>query len=319
MLAFATRPSLRHLPVGAFAIVMGVAGTARAWALASTVLGVPSWVGAVLAWFAFGIFLTLLGAYAAKAVLHSDAVLAEARHPVRGAFVATIPVSALVLAAAMPAGAHGAAAALWWSGAVAMAATTLLIMRTWIADASVQQVHIHPAWFIPIVGNLAAPLASIGPAWLAWYFFAVGLVFWIALLPIVLTRLFIAGVIPPRLAPTLAILVAPPAVAALAWVRLGGAWDDPLARVLVGVAAFHLGLLAVQAGSLRRVPFSLASWAYTFPIAAAAIVALAEVPASGAPEWTGWAMLVVTSVVTGALAFRTGQALARRELFRPED
>jgi len=39
----------------------------------------------------------------------------------------------------------------------------------------------------------------------------VGLGYWLALLPVILNRLFLHGPLPPQLTPTLAILIAPPA------------------------------------------------------------------------------------------------------------
>ena len=45
-----------------------------------------------------------------------------------------------------------------------------------------------------------------------WFFFSIGLVFWLVLLAIVLYRLFFHEHLPARLAPTLFILLAPPSV-----------------------------------------------------------------------------------------------------------
>lgn len=82
--------------------------------------------------------------------------------------------------------------------------------------------HVTPAWFIPVVGMVAAPLAGVtfGPIEVSWFFFSAGLVFWAALLPMVLTRLFIHDQpVPGQLLPTLAVLIAPPAVAFLSYLR----------------------------------------------------------------------------------------------------
>lgn len=48
-----------------------------------------------------------------------------------------------------------------------------------------------PAWFIPVVGNIIVPLAGVrfAPAEVSWFFFSIGLVFWIVLLAIVMYRL----------------------------------------------------------------------------------------------------------------------------------
>lgn len=132
-------------------------------------------------------------------------------------------------------------------------------------------------------------------------------------------RLVLGGALPDRLAPTVAILVAPPAVAALAWIRLGGSWDDPTAKILLGVTLFQLLLLATQADRLRRLPFALSVWAYSFPLAAAATAALGAYGAGRgeAYAWIGGAVLAVATLVIGVIAVRTVLAVSRREICRP--
>lgn len=183
-----------------------------------------------------------------------------------------VPVSLLILAAALLSTSQPLSAVLWWAGAAVQLILTLDVLRVWIADSRFEPGHVHPAWFIPVVGNLVVPLAGTthAPAEISWFFFAVGLAYWITLLPIVLNRLFLHGPLPPQLTPTLAILVAPPAVAQLAWVRLGGTVTDPAARILLPLATFQALLPLVQAGTLRKLPFTLSAWAYTFPLAALA-------------------------------------------------
>ena len=315
------RQRLEHFPVGAFAVVMGLAGTAVAWLKAAALWSVPPLVGRGLAVFALAVFALVAVAYAVKVIRHRGAVIAEWSHPVKSAFTATIPISLLVLAIGFLEWAPGFAAALWWTGAVLQAVVTLWVVRTWIADARIEHVHIHPAWFIPAVGNIVAPIAGSGfaPPAVNWYFFGIGIVYWLGLLPIVLSRLFTVGTLPPRLSPTLAILIAPPAVGALAWVRLGGSFDDPLVKILLGVAVFQLLLLAVQAPALRQMPFAISSWAYSFPLAALS-TGLIGSSASGGIDYGWFAALVLalTTIVVAALAVRTGIAVARHEICRPE-
>ena len=315
------RERLENFPIGAFAVVMGLAGTAVAWLKAAALWPVSPWVGRGLAVLALAVFAVIASLYAVKAIRFRAAVTAEWGHPVKSAFTATIPISLLVTSIAFLEWAHGLAAVLWWTGAVLQAAVTLWVVRTWIADARIEHVHVHPAWFIPAVGNMVAPIAGsvLAPAAVNWYFFGIGIVYWLGLLPIVLSRLFTVGTLPPRLAPTLAILIAPPAVAALAWVRLGGGFDDPLVKILLGVGVFQLLLLAVQAPALRQMPFAISAWAYSFPLAALTAALIGSSAAGGIDYgWFAALVLALTSVVVAALAVRTGIAVARREICRPE-
>ncbi|SEJ32266.1 SLAC1 anion channel family protein [Demequina mangrovi] len=314
--------SLAHLPVGVFAIAMGAGGTSAAWYRFEEAFGLSLPVNDILAGLGLVIVAAATIAYGLKAVRHPRATVAEWSHPVKAAFVATLPVALMVLSTAFLPISEGVSAVLWWPGAVIQFLVTVLIMRTWIADARIQPVHVHPAWFIPIVGNLVAPLAGVAhaPAEICWYFFGVGAVFWLGLLPVVLGRLFLEGIMPWRLAPTLAILAAPPAVASLSWVRLGGAWTDPIAMMLLGVVVFQLALLASQANFLLKVPFAVSAWAYTFPLAASASALLGayEAGATAFAAWIGVATLAVVSAIAIGLGWRTVVAIARGELLTAE-
>jgi tellurite resistance protein len=312
---------LAHLPVSIFATVMGIGGAALAWQRAAATLDLSPIPGRVLAWTALAVFGAVGVAYATKAIRYPAAVRREWRHPVMLAFAATIPVSMVILAAALLGMYRPLSAALWWMGAALQFVLTLHVLRVWIADPRFEPGHVHPAWFIPVVGNLVVPLAGTthAPAEISWFFFSVGLGYWIALLPVVLSRLFLYGPLPPRLAPTLALLIAPPAVAHLSWLHLGGTVTDPPARILLHLATFQALLLAAQAGALRKLPYALSAWAYTFPLAALTSAFLA----ASWPSATGYRVaavlsLTVVSILVTALTVRTLVALRGRELCRPE-
>lgn len=312
--------SLAHLPVGSFASIMGLGGLAIAYLLAHRLWGITALIGQGIAVFGLVIFMFILVTYTIKAVKFPAARAKEWAHPVQSAFVPAISIALLVLAIAFYSWAPGISAVLWWTGAVVQAILTLLTVRTWIHDAAIEQIHVHPAWFIPAVGNLIAPIAGVhhAPDIVVWYFYGVGVIYWIGLLPVVLARLFTAGTLPPRLVPTLAILVAPPAVAALSWVALGGSWTDALARVMMATVVFQLLLLAVQAPALRSTPFAISSWAYTFPLAAASSALLSSSVNGGYNYgWFAGVVLGVTTVVVGFMVWRTVIAVARGEICRP--
>lgn len=313
---------LQHLPVTVFAVVMGLGGTSLAWQRAARTAGAPQEAGQALAWLALGVLAVAAGAYLVKVALHLPAVRAEWRHPVKLAFVPTMTISLVIVSAAFADRLPTLSAALFWVGAPAQLLLTLDVLRTWIGDPRFTLEHVHPAWFIPVVGNLVVPLAGTAHAdrQVSWFFFSVGLVYWLALLPIVLGRLVVGGALPGRLAPTLAVLVAPPAVAVLAWTRLGGTFDDPLAQVLVDVTLFQLLLLATQVPALVRLPFAISAWAYTFPLAAAtsAMLGAGAAGLGGLFDALGRLLLAVVSVVVAGLAARTLLAVRRGELCVPD-
>lgn len=315
-------PSIAHMPVSLFASVMGIGGLAVAWRRAADVFEVTPGVGKALAWVAFGVFVAVALAYAAKVARAPRAVAAEWSHPVKMAFVATIPIAMLVLAAALLPEHPRVAEWLWWTGAVGQLIATLAIVRAWIGSPKMRTEHVHPGWFVPVVGPIVVPLAGVSFASpeVNWFFFSVGLVYWIALFPLVLGRLIAAEPLPPRLLPTLAILISPPAVGSIAWVKLGGHWGDPVSTILISVAVFQGILLLSQIPELRKAPMGPANWAYTFPLAALTAALLADAAATGCGvcTWLGVAFLALTSAVVAWVTLCTLRSIVKRTLLVPD-
>ena len=301
---------------------MGIAGLSIAWRLAIRNVASASTIATVLAWAALAVFAALVALYSAKLILHPSAVRAEWTHPVKAAFTPALTIAALVLAGALLPLAPVLAEALWWAGAAGHLVVTLYLVGRWIAHPDVRAEHIHPGWFLAPVGNVVAPIVGVSFASteVVWFFFGVGLVYWFALLPLVLHRLFTLGSLPPRLLPSLAILISPPSVAAIAWVALGGTWAGPIARVLLGVAVFQALLLLALIPQLRRAPFAPSAWAYTFPLAALTIALLSAAEATGNRTCllAGAATLGAATLVVAALAARTAVGLTRHEICRAE-
>lgn len=325
---------LAHLPVTFFAVVMGVAGLALAWQRAGGLLtagpaasppgAFVTGVGEGVFWLALALFIAIAAAYLVKAVRHPAAVRGELRHPVRIAFVPTATIALLLLGTSGLAVAPDLAAGLWWVGAVGQVVATLAVLSAWISLPTFTAGHLTPAWFIPVVGLVVVPLAGVevAPPAISWAAFSVGVLFWLSLLPLVLGRLFVhPEPVPGQLMPTLAVLVAPPAVATIAWVRLHGGAVDQVARSLAAVAVFFALLLLLQAGRLRRIRFFLSWWAYSFPLAALSVavtVLAADAGAGAGWAWVAWVVLGGVTLLVVLLAVRTARGMLRGEICVPE-
>lgn len=312
---------LEHFPISFFAVVMGLGGLGLAWHRAEAALATgfaPS--GYILA-LNVAVFAVLAAFYAAKLVRHTGAVLAELAHPVKLNFFATLTMSFLLLAIQLGDRSETATRWLWACGAAAHLALTLYVMTAWLHQTKFEITHLNPAWFLPVVGNVIVPIAGVklAPAEVSWFFFSVGLVFWLVLFTIVLYRLFFHAPLPVRLTPTLFILIAPPAVAFVAYESLIGGVDN-FARVLYYTALFLTLLLASNAVRFLRAQFFLSAWAYTFPLAAVTIATLVMAERTGAAGfgWIGAALLAVLTLVVAALAVRTVVAVVRGEVCVPE-
>lgn len=308
---------LEHFPISFFGMAMGLFGLTLAlraggWTAASAATG---WVSLAV--------LILLGAlYVAKAVRHPSAVAEEWNHPVRLAFFPAISISVLLLAAFLRDLAPGAAQVVWAVGAAVQGVLTLVVITAWISHRAFGPGQLSPAWFIPAVGNVVVPLAGapLGHIEISWYFFSVGLVFWLVLLTLVFNRLIFHDPLPGKLRPTLVILVAPPAVAFLAWLQLNGGQIDATARILLDVAYFFTLLVAIQVPALLRLPFALSFWALSFPLAAVTIASFrfAEKTGSAVHSVIGQTLLAVLAVTIAGLLLRTIRAAMAREICQPE-
>ncbi|WP_163138782.1 SLAC1 anion channel family protein, partial [Arhodomonas sp. KWT] len=300
---------LGHFPVSMFAIVMGLAGLAIAWERAARVTGVPAAVAPVLATSVAAVFIVLLGVYAAKLLRRRADVLAELHHPVKLSFFPTISISLVLLGTLALVHAPAVAPWLWGAGAAAQLAFTLYIVGAWLHQERFEIVHVSPAWFIPAVGNILVPIAGVplGLAELSWFFFSVGVMFWLVLLTIVVYRMIFHQPLPATLMPTLFILVAPPAVGFVAYVQLTGG-VDAFARVLFHTGLFLLLLLLTQWRRFTRLRFAISWWAYSFPLAAMTVAAFG-LHASDSRSWVlvlACALLALVTAVVAGLIVRTG-------------
>lgn len=312
---------LEHFPVSFFAMVMGTTGLAIAWKKAHQVLGIPEVFGCVLGWWALILFALLTIGYLAKAIKHWGAVKHEFAHPIRLNFFPAFSISLLLLAVAFTEDLPGLAFGFWSVGAAVHLAFTLTVMSSWIHHTRYDIKHANPAWFIPVVGNIIVPIAGVtfAPTEISWFFFSIGLIFWLVLMTIVMNRLFFHEPLPERLTPTLFILIAPPAVGFIAWVRLNGGEIGPFARILYHVALFLTLLLASNALRFFRIRFFLSTWAYSFPLAAMTIATLVMAEKNGGMFVPlGWVLLAALSAVLLLLTLRTAQGVLRGEICVPE-
>lgn len=318
----AAEPRLAHFHVTFFATVMGLSGLTLALHRAEQALGAGQGLSTAVLGLTVLAFVAIAALYAAKTVRHPAAVVAEWHHPVKLAFFPAISISLLLIATAARPAVPELARIVWLVGAALQGALTLAVISGWIGRRPFQPMHISPAWFIPAVGNVVAPVAgvSFGYVELSWLFFSVGLVFWLVLLTLVMNRLIFHDPLPGRLLPTLVILIAPPAVACLAWLQLNGGELDAFARMLYYAAIAFAAIVAVQAAGFTRLPFALSWWALSFPVAALTIATFtyAALAGSDAHRVMAWGFMGLLVGIVTVLVARTALAILRDEICKPE-
>lgn len=313
--------SLAHFPVSLVSSVMGLTGLAIAWQKAHRAFAVPAGVWMAVAALASAVFVFLIALYATKLLRFPEAVRGEWRHPVRVSFFPTISISLMLLATVWADTAPSLAFPLWAGGALLQLVFTLAILSSWMFHTHYDIKHANPAWFIPVVGNLFVPIVGgrFASPELGWFFFSVGIVFWVVLMTIVVYRVVFHDPVPLRLQPTLFILLAPPAVGFVSYSALVPELDG-FGRLLYYTALFFALLLGCNALRFVRGGFFISAWAYSFPLAAVTIASFVMAQRSGNGFFLALAgvFLVVVTLVVSLLVVKTLAAAWRNAICVPE-
>jgi tellurite resistance protein len=305
-----------RVPVSYFSVVLGLGGLAAAWRGASRAYAVSPWLSDALLVLSAALWVAIFAAQVVKAVTAPDRLREELEHPVEGSLAALGPASLLAIAAMAAIHYRQLAQVLFWIGAAAQVFHGVWVVGRWFGTR-LDPKGLTPAMYLPAaVGNLVAAAAAgaVGRSDLGWLFFGAGTVLWLVLAAVLLLRHLSEGELPPALRPLLALELAPPAFALLAWEALhGGGPSEPTSRALLGIALF-LGLVLVRlAGRFRDVPFTQAYWSFTFPVAALSTAALRL--ASTAPDSLAadlaMPLFVVANALVAAVAYKTVVALSR--------
>jgi len=263
---------LENFPVSFFSIIMGLSGFTIVWQKIADLGGFPVFITHVFAWLTFLVFLGLSGVYLAKIITIPNAVKAELKHPVKLSFFPTFSIAMVLLAIVMIPVAPILSETLWVVGTLVHFVLFLYVLNSWMHHEHYTVQHISPAWFIPAVGNVLVPIAGMhfGYSDVSWFFFSIGMMFWIILFTVFFNRILFHNPLPAHLVPTLFILIAPPAVGFVAYIKLNGGLDN-FANFLYYIGLFLTILLFSQFKRFINLPFFLSWWAYSFPIAAITI------------------------------------------------
>ncbi|MCB1756086.1 MAG: SLAC1 anion channel family protein [Gammaproteobacteria bacterium] len=313
---------LQYFPISFFAMVMGLSGLTLAWEKAEATFDLSLKLHVVLAFFALAVFLLLASIYTAKFLRFRPMVLEELKHPVKLNFFPAISISLILLATTLLHILPGFSKALWMVGSAMHLSFTLYVMSVWIHHDQFEIHHINPAWFIPVVGNVLVPIAgtAYGFTEISWFFFSIGIVFWIVLMTIIFYRVFFHNPIPAKLMPTFFILIAPPAVGCIAYIRLTGE-ADAFARILFYTGLYLTLLLATQIRRFAKLQFFLSWWAYTFPLAAMTVATflMSDMTGGSGLRIIGIVLLIVLTAIVLFLLLRTLKAVRAGKICQPED
>lgn len=267
-------PKLKNFPIMMYAIVMGLSGLSLVYLKAYEVFGFSKLLALTFVWIDVIVFVVISGFYIAKIFKHFEDVKAEFAHPVRVNFFATFSISLLLLSAIFNALHVSIGVYFWYIGTILQAFMTFYCLSFWI-NKNIQINHSSPAWLIPVVGNVIVPLGGVEfvSADVLYYFFTIGMFFWVILLSILLNRMIFHNQMPQKFLPTMFILIAPPSVGMVSYLNITHSFDM-VALGLYNIALFFSLLLLFMLKNFLKLQFFISWWAFTFPVAAMSVASM---------------------------------------------
>lgn len=301
-------PLFARTPPAVFPSIMGLFGLGFTLRKAGTLGLLPAApgemvLGAVCLLFAFAAL-----AYLAKVARRPGVVAEDLRILPGRAGLAAASLCILLTAGAVTPHAPGLALVLLYAGVAVHLALALWLARLFLTGPEEVRT-VNPVWHLHFVGFILTAFAGVplGQTTLVWASVYVSIP--AALMIFAASAVQFARRIPPApLRPLMAIHLAPPSLVGLAFVALGQA---EMAAVCAIVSAVILGVLVASGRWLTEAGFSALWGAFTFPLANAAGIFMAQ---GGPWVWAGGLVLAAAAGIIPAIAFRVLQLWARGTL-----
>lgn len=322
-------PFLLRYPISSFGLCLGLSSQAIMWKNLATstsmeFLHVSLKVNLILWILSIALFCIVAFIYILKIVFYFEAVRREYYHPIRVNFFFAPWIALLFLALGVPPSVtKDLHASLWYILMTPILILELKIYGQWMSGGQRRLSKVaNPSNHLSVVGNFVGALlgATMGLKEGPIFFFAVGLAHYTVLFVTLYQRLPTNETLPKELHPVFFLFVAAPSVASMAWAKIQGSFDFG-SRIAFFIALFLYFSLAVRVNFFRGFRFSLAWWAYTFPMTGAAIATLRysiEVPNVLTRSLAVILCGISTVTVTALLGTTIFHAFVRRDLF-PND
>lgn len=312
-----TQNRLKNLPISFFSVVMGLAGFTIVWQKIEQFMNFDWQISLFLFYLSMTIFCFLILIYLIKLLWFVDSVKMEYKNPVKINFFPTISISLLLLSIASFPLNNVLSFWMWLVGTVLHLLFTYLIISGWVSDRKYDIEEINPAWFIPVVGNILVPVVGVehSPIDVSWFYFSIGLVFWIALFTIVFYRIVFHESIVPKLIPTMFIMVAPPSVGFISYVKMVGHVDN-FARILYFFALFLFIFFISKIFGVLKNKFYLSWWAYSFPAASMTIATILYWHTTGVNgyQYLVYILMATVSIIIVYLSINTIISIQKKQI-----
>jgi tellurite resistance protein len=264
------------IPAAFFGMPLGLIALGLAWRSAAAVWRVPPLIEESLIWGGSLLWAYFFVMYLAKWLWRREAAESEFKDAVQCCFVGLVGVVALLASIGVAPQVPKIAFVLFLLGSVWTLVFGLYRTgRLWMGGRKPEATT--PILYLPTVaGSFVFASAATGMGHPDWgqLAFGAGLFAWIAIESVLIHRLYTAAELPPALRPTLGIQLAPPSVAAVAYLNVIGSGPDLLIHGLVGYALLQALILVRMAPWLRAAGPTPAWWGFSFGAAALPTAAL---------------------------------------------
>ncbi len=307
---------LQFFPIMMFAVIMGLAGLTLVYKRVSEIFYFPSFISTIMTIATTVLFFLILYFYILKIIKYKDEVKKEFSHPIRINFFAASSISTLLLSMIYRHNIDEISQIFFIFGALLHIFFTFYTIKFWINN-NLEIQHSNPAWFIPIVGNMIVPIAGKGfiDDTILYFYFSIGIFFWIVLFAIILNRIIFHAQFMPKFMPTLFILIAPPTIGFISYVKLTGNLDF-FAQILFNLGLFFTILVFVMYKNFINIKFFISWWAFTFPMAAVtlATILMYELTHYWFYSVLSYVLMVITTIVVFLVAKQTIIHMNKKEI-----
>jgi tellurite resistance protein len=313
---------LRNFPISFLGMTLGLIGFTLAWQKAEHILKLPFSFSPYLLWLSLALIFVVFSVYFLKMIRYPEEVKKEFNHPIKLNFYPILAklflISSIIYLHLNP----SLSKYLWWIGVIIQFIFTIIIMSVWIKHDKFELKHINPSWFIPVVGSIIIPIAGVkhfSPE-LSWFFFSIGLFWWLILTTLVINRVIFHHPIPNKLIPTFFILFAPPIIGFIALTKLLGGLNV-FGNILYYFGLFMFILIIFQFSMFSKLRFYLSWWAYSFPMDALVIGTLLMYHESGLLFFNvlAWILFFFLNLLILMLLIKTIKSIKNRQICIEEE
>jgi tellurite resistance protein len=285
---------------------LGLVALGLAWRSAAAIWPVPKFISEILVWSGSALWALLFIVYLGKWLLQRAEAEEELQHPIQCCFIGLAGVVGLLVSIGLSTEFRELSVGAFCLGfAWTLAFAIYRTGKLWMGDRTPESTT--PVLYLPTVAGMlvtASAVTALGYRDWGQLAFGAGMFSWLAIESVLLHRLYTASALTSALRPTLGIQIAPPAVAAVAYLNVSTGGADMVAHALLGYAILQALIVIRLFPWLREAGLTPAWWSFSFGAAAlptAAMKMIAEgddgAVAVMAPYLFGAGNLIIAGIV----------------------